>query len=307
MKRILHLHRRLISVSVLCVAARVAFAQPAITAPRGASPASPQKIGAAPALTAQDVESFLDGMVPLQLAQQDIAGAVISVVKDGKLLFAKGYGFSDVAHRTPVTADATLFRIGSISKTFTWTAVMQLVEQGKLDLDRDVNTYVDFTIPAPYGKPVTMRHLLTHTAGFEENVKDLFVKDVASVRPLGEYLRTHLPPQIFPPGTTPAYSNYGAALAGYIVQRVSGSPLNDYIRLNVLAPLGMTRASIDQPLPKDLEPLMSRGYSRASQPPKVFEVVQAWPAGSMSASAEAMSRFMIAQLNDGEYGGARIL
>ena len=116
---------------------------------------SPPVATQAPALTAQDLETFLDGMIPLQLQQQDIAGTVISVVKDGRLLFSKGYGFSDVQRRTPVSADATLFRIGSITKTFTWTAVMQLVEQGKIDLDRDVNAYLDFTIPAPFGKPVT--------------------------------------------------------------------------------------------------------------------------------------------------------
>ena len=308
MMRSLHARLRIISVSVLCVAAaRFAFAQ-VPTATKSGAPPSPQRpSGAAPALTAEDVEAFLDGMIPLQLQQQDIAGTVISVVKDGRLLFAKGYGYSDMKRRTPVSADATLFRIGSISKTFTWTAVMQLVEQGKIDLDRDVNAYLDFTIPAPYGRPVTMRNLLSHTPGFEENIKGLFVNDVAALRPLGEYLKTHLPRQIFPPGTTPAYSNYGATLAGYIVERVSGTPLSEYIRVNVLRPLGMTRATTDQPLPGDLQPLMSQGYRRASQPPKSFEVVQGWPAGSMSVSADAMSHFMIAQLEDGQYGGARIL
>jgi len=302
--RSLHARLRVIGVSLLCChAARVASAQ----APAGAQP-SPQRLSAAaPALTAEDVESFLDGMMPLQLQQHDIAGTVISVVKDGKLLFAKGYGYSDVKLRTPVTTDATLFRIGSVSKTFTWTAVMQLVEQGKIDLDRDVNAYIDFKIPAPYGKPVTMRNLLTHTPGFEENVKDMFKSDARDLRPLGEHLKTHVPAQIFAPGTTPAYSNYGATLAAYVVQRVSGTPFNEYIRLNVFQPLGMTRATFDQPLPNDLKAMMSQGYGQASQPPKSFEVVQVWPAGSMSVTADAMSHFMIAHLEDGQYGGMRIL
>jgi CubicO group peptidase (beta-lactamase class C family) len=282
---------RVVAASVFCVAfARMAPAQ----AP-------------APALTAQDVQTFLDGMVPLQLRQQDIAGTVISIVKDGKLLFSRGYGYSDVRARTPVTTDATLFRIGSTSKTFTWTAVMQLVEQGKLDLDRDVNAYIDFRIPAPFGKPVTMRNLLTHTPGFEQPVKDMIVRDSAALRPLGTYLKAHLPLEIYPPGTTPSYSNYGATLAGYVVERVSGVPFNEYIRRNILQPLGMTRTTFDQPLPNEMKPMMSQGYAVASQPPRTFEDVQAWPAGSMSTTADAMSHYMIAHLQDGEYGGAHIL
>src|SRR5208337_1922957 len=119
----------------------------------------------------------LDGRLPIQQKREDIAGAVIAVVKDGQVIFAKGYGYSDMAKRTPVTADSTLFRPGSTSKLFTWTSVMQLVEQGKLDLNRDVNDYLDFKIPPAFGKPITLRNIMTHTAGFEEVVKDLFVAD----------------------------------------------------------------------------------------------------------------------------------
>src|SRR5581483_9238456 len=117
------------------------------------------------AMTADDVHAFLDGFVPMQLERENIAGAVVLVVKDGSILFAKGYGYSDVDKKTPVTVDATLFRPGSISKLFTWTAVMQLVEQGKLDLDRDINDYLDFKIPPKFGKPITLRNLMTHTPG----------------------------------------------------------------------------------------------------------------------------------------------
>src|SRR5205823_12147366 len=125
-----------------------------------------------------------------------IAGAVISMVKDGKLLFAKGYGFADVAKRTPVFPDNTLFRPGSISKLFTWTAVMQQVEQGKLDLDRDVNDYLDFKIPPAFGKPITLRNIMTHTPGFEETVQQLFVTDAKDLQPLNVYLKEHLPARI---------------------------------------------------------------------------------------------------------------
>ncbi|HLI63070.1 MAG TPA: serine hydrolase [Terriglobales bacterium] len=260
-----------------------------------------------PQLTPEDLAAFFDGFIPIELQRDDIAGAVVVVVKDGNVLFAKGYGYSDVKSRKPVTVNDTLFRPGSISKTFTWTAVMQLVEQGKIDLNRDVNDYLDFKIPAPFGKPVTMKDLMTHTPGFEETIKELFVAKDADMRPLQQYLREHLPREIFPPGTTPAYSNYGATLAGYIVQRVSGMPFDDYIEKNIFAPLGMTHSSFREPLPDNLKPLMSQGYKLASQPPKDFEFVQAWPAGSLSTTGEDMSHYMIAHLNDGEYNGARIL
>jgi len=121
----------------------------------------------APQLTASDVEAFLDGVVPLQLAREDIAGATVAVFKDGKVIFSKGYGYSDVAAKKPVIPETTMFRPGSVSKLFTWTSVMQLVEQGKLDLDKDVNEYIDFKIPEAFGKPITLKNLLTHTPGFE--------------------------------------------------------------------------------------------------------------------------------------------
>ena len=261
----------------------------------------------AQSLTAPYIEAFLDGVLPLQLRREDVAGAVVVVVKDGKVLFQKGYGFSDVAKRTPVSPDATLFRPGSISKLFTWTAVMQLVEQHKLDLDRDVNDYIDFKIPATYPQPIALRNIMTHTPGFEETAKELFVPDVKDLTPLGDYLKTHLPQRVFPPGTTPAYSNYATALAGYIVERVSGEPYDDYIERHILQPLGMAHTTFRQPLPDALKPLMSNGYMVASKPAKPFEVVQAWPAGSSSTTASDMARFMIAHLQDGQFENARIL
>jgi CubicO group peptidase (beta-lactamase class C family) len=262
---------------------------------------------AARELTATDLEAFLDGLMPAQLEREDVAGAVVAVVKDGHVLFAKGYGFSDVTKRKPVSPSDTLFRPGSISKLFTWTSVMQLVEQGKLDLDRDVNEYIDFKIPPAFDKPVTLRNIMTHTPGFEEAIKELFVSGAAHVRPLGEYLRDHIPARIFPPGTTPAYSNYGTALAGYIVQRVSGKPFDQYVSDNIYGPLSMPHTTFVQPLPSDLQPLMSNGYVRASQPSKSYEFVQAYPAGSVATSAVDMCNFMIAHLQDGQFGGARIL
>jgi len=257
-------------------------------------------------MTAADVEAFLDGLVPLQLKRDDIAGATVSVVKDGKVLFAKGYGYADVEKKKTVSAQDTLFRPGSISKLFTWTSIMQLYEQGKLDLDRDINDYLDFKIPEAFGKPITLKNVMTHTPGFEEQVKDLFT--VGNSKPdLGQYLKTHIPGRVYPPGTVPAYSNYATAVAGYIVERVSGRPFDEYVTENILKPLKMTHSTFTQPLPSELAPLMSNGYRLGSGSAESFEVVNPYPAGSLSSSATDMAQFMIAHLQDGQLGDARIL
>jgi CubicO group peptidase (beta-lactamase class C family) len=265
-----------------------------------APPAAPQVPPAQ--LTTEDVSAFLDGVVPLQIERNDIAGAVVVVVKGGNVLFAKGYGYADREKKKPVSAGDTLFRVGSISKLFTWTAVMQLVEAGKLDLDRNVNDYLDFKIPTTYPESITLRHLMTHTPGFEETIRELFVANAQQMTPLGHYLRTHMPVRIFPPGKVPAYSNYGASLAGYIVQRVSGEKFEDYVRDHIFQPLEMTHSSFVQPLPADLQPMMSQGYDLGSGKPKGFEFVVPAPAGALATSGLDISRFMIAQLQNGKFG-----
>jgi CubicO group peptidase (beta-lactamase class C family) len=257
-------------------------------------------------LTAADVSAFLDALIPLQLKEHDIAGAAVSIVKDGQILFARGYGYADVEKKKPVSPQETLFRPGSVSKLFTWTAVMQMFEQGKLNLDADVNTYLDFKIPDAFDKPITLKNILTHTPGFEEQIKDLFVPGSASPD-LGQYLKTHIPKRIFPPGKVPAYSNYATALAGYIVERVSGQPFTDYIDQNIFKPLGMTHSTFAQPLPSNLAPLMSNGYRKGSDGPQAFEMVGAFPAGSLSSSATDMAHFMLAHLQDGQLAGNKIL
>lgn len=259
-------------------------------------------------LTREDLEAWLDGFLPYALATGDVAGAVVVVVKDGSTVLQKGYGYADVAARKPVDPETTLFRPGSISKLTTWTAVMQLVEQGKLDLDADVNGYLDFEIPARDGKPVTLRNILTHTAGFEERIKDLIVPEGRPFAPLEEYLKEWVPTRIFAPGKTPAYSNYATALAGYIVARTSGLSFDDYVEQHILTPLGMKHSTFRQPLPEHLREFMANGYARASDgKAKPFEVVVAAPAGSQSSSGADMARFMVAHLQKGAFGEARIL
>lgn len=307
--RICLLSLGLLLVFVCALALAQAPKTPA-TSPAAAPAASLVSAASAPKphdLTAEDLGAFLDGLMPDQIGHADIAGAVVAVVKDGKLLFAKGYGYSDVEKKTAISPETTLFRPGSISKLFTWTSVMQQVEQGKLDLDRDVNDYLDFKIPPAFGKPITLRNIMTHSTGFEETAKDLFVASDKDLRPTGEYLRAHLPERIFPPGTTPAYSNYATTMAAYIVERVSGQQFNDYVDEHILKPLNMQHATFRQPLPDPLKSSMSNGYIVASQPPKPFEFVQVAPAGSLSAAAVDMTHFMIAHLQNGKYGDVQIL
>ncbi|HET7221870.1 MAG TPA: serine hydrolase domain-containing protein [Rhodanobacteraceae bacterium] len=295
-----------LTFALACMAG-VAIAQVPQPTPRQQAAATATPAPASHAMTAADIATFFDGMLPYMLARGDIAGGAIVVVKDGGVLFAHGYGYADLKTRTPVSPDTTLFRIGSVSKLFTWTAAMQLVEQHKLDLDRDINTYLDFKIPPRFGKPITLRDLMTHTAGFEDTTRDLLPATPDGVS-LGRYLKTHVPARIFPPGRIVAYSNYGAGLAGYIVQRVSGEPLDEYIQRHILAPLGMQHSTFTQPLPANLAPLLAKGYVSASDgKPKAFELVNPAPAGAMTASPLDMANFMVAQLQSGRFGDAHIL
>ena len=277
------------------------------TPPPAKAPALTPQPSPPPAFTRPDFETFLDALIPSQLQNRNIAGAVVSVVKDGQVLFEKGYGYADVEVKKPVLPDQTLFRPGSISKLFTATAVMQLVEQGKLDLDRDVNEYLDFAIPKTYPEPITLRQLLTHTAGFEEVLKNLFMAHETDLKPLRAYLVNQMPARIFPPGKIPSYSNYGFSLAGYIVERVSGEKFERYIDNHILKPLRMTNSTFDQPLPLQLAAQMSKGYLNASQKPRNFEIVQAAPAGALTTTAADMTRFMLMFLQEGTLDGVAIL
>jgi CubicO group peptidase (beta-lactamase class C family) len=258
-------------------------------------------------LTAEDAEAWLDGFMSYALPRGAIPGAVVVIVKDGRVLLEKGYGVSDVATDTLVNPQETLFRLGSVSKLFTWTAVMQLVENGKLDLDADINRYLDFKIPPFHDKPITLRNLKTHTSGFEEAVGGIAAQDPAHIPSLGTALKRWTPTRVFDPGTTPAYSNYGAALAGYIVERVSGEPFSGYVTRHIFAPLGMAHSTFEQPLRPEFLARMSKGYSDGEAAPGPYELVVWQPAGSVSATGDDMSRFMIAHLQHGNFGETQLL
>jgi CubicO group peptidase (beta-lactamase class C family) len=264
-------------------------------------------LAASPELTATNLAGVIDPLMEEWIARHRGPGAVVVVVNRDGPVFARGYGLADIAANRPFTADATLVRPGSISKLFTGIAVMQLVDAGKLDLDRDVNAYIDFVIPVPEGGvAVTLRRLLTHRAGFEDHLKGLFSRD-REPAPIGPWLAKNLPQRLFPNGDVEAYSNYGFTLAGYIVERVSGEAFASYVQQHILDPLDMKHSTFRQPLPDDLAPLMAKAYRRSDQPPLMdFETIPA-PAGALSATGADMGRFMRALLNGGELDGVRIL
>ena len=245
-------------------------------------------------LTAEDVNAWLDGKLPDALKNGDIPGAVVSVVKDGQVVTTRGYGWADTGASggQPVAVDPqkSLFRVASISKIPTSIAAMQLVEQGKVDLDADISAYLDFEIERRFNEPLTLRHLLTHSAGFDEH------GSLTPTTDLEAYVKNDPPTQVFAPGTTPGYSNYGMALAGYIVQRVSGQPFEAYVREHVLEPAGMTSSTYEQPLPKDMAGSLGPGYTSTGEEVP-FEVMGDFPAGSLTVSAPDFAAFMNAQLS----------
>ncbi|GLV53668.1 FmtA-like protein [Dictyobacter sp. S3.2.2.5] len=258
----------------------------------------------------RELEAFLDGVFKTQLVENHIPGATVAVVKDGRLLLSKGYGYADLKHDKRVDAATSLFPVASVSKLFTWTAVMQLMEQHKLDLHTDVNQYLKtFHIPATYPQPITLESLLTHTAGFEDRDDGGMIPTPRQLQPLGTWLANHIPARVRPPGKLASYSNYGAALAGYIVELVSGIPFDQYIETNLYKPLNMRHSTFRQPVPAQMQADISQGYAfidgwYRSTPPKYFQVA---PAVSMYTTATDIANFMIAQLQNGRFGDQRIL
>ncbi len=259
------------------------------------------------------VEAFMDGLIEPLMASKNSPAGTVSIMKDGKMIFSKGYGYQNIDDETLVDVNKTLFRPGSVSKLFTWVAVMQMVEQGKLDLDADVNTYLktfqyDDTYP---GQPITMRHIMTHTPGFEDGgMGYLIIEDPERVLPINESLDKYRVARINPPGAQTSYSNHGAATAGLVVENLSGVPFNDYIKQFIFDPLGMASSSFHEPLPANLINDMETTYSYAAGQYKEipFELVGGFgPAGSMSGTSPDLVKFAQAILNGGELNGVRIL
>jgi CubicO group peptidase (beta-lactamase class C family) len=297
---------RLLLATAFAISASLAQAQIQINPLPESKAATVTQLGAHE-LTTSDLQPWLDEQMAKAMSPGSIAGAVAVVVKDGNVVVSKGYGYADVAAKKPVDPASTMFRVGAMSGVVTATAVMQLVEKHKLDLDADVNRYLDFTIPPREGKPVTLRDLLTYTAGFEDMRRDRYATDTASLMSNEAWVKRWVPVRIYPAGEVPAYSTYGTALAGYIVQRVSGMPFDTYVERHIFTPLGMQHASFRQPLPADRQADAAPGYHSAEASPQPFALQTAAPAGALSISGDDMARFMIAHLQFGRAGEAQLL
>jgi len=293
------------------------FAAGGDTAYRPVEAAAPRPLPGGGLRSPEELESFVDGFVSAEREAYDLAGITVAVVKDGQVYFAKGYGWADVEQQVPANASETLFRPGSVSKLFTWTAVMQLVEQGKLDLDADVNSYLtQFKVPATFEAPITLRHALTHTVGMEDGgIGYLMARTPQEIVPMARSLAAHVPVRVRPVGSSTeglssSYSNWATALAGLVVANVSGVSFEDYVQDNILRPLGMESSTFKEPLPEPLQKRMSNGYSfeAGAFEPKGYEYIANFgPAGSLAATSTDMARFMIAHLQQGALGEARIL
>ena len=252
---------------------------------------------------------YVDEFLPREMADLNVPGAVLAIVHDGRIALLKGYGVADKTTRAPVDPYRTVFRAGSVTKPFTAVAIMQLIEQGLLDPDRDVNEYLkDMKVPAGFGQPVTASHLLTHTAGFDVELAGTAARSEEEVQPLGRYLSTDLPPRVRAPGRTLAYSNHGFTLLGHIIEQISGESYPQYMKRHVFAPLGMTSSSME--FTRDIQARAATGYEpRGASGHRIAPVVHPniSPAASLNTTAADMAQFMIALLAGGAVGNERVL
>lgn len=243
-----------------------------------------------------ELERFVDGVMTAQMQEPGrFVGATVAVVQNGRLALAKGYGVSDLDTGRRVDQD-TLFRIGSVSKIFVWMAVLQQVEVGNLQLDEPVNGHLDgFQLNSQAFQPVTLRHLMTHTAGFEDKLVGLFAPGRSEDANLGSYLSDINPVVLYPPGELTAYSNYGAGLAALLVEKASNTVWHDYVDSRLFRPMGLASTTMRQVPPVDLRDRLATGYQYVdgvfeAQP---FEFIMPEPAGSATSSARDMARLMI--------------
>nr|WP_154892589.1 serine hydrolase [Paenibacillus xylanexedens] len=276
-----------------------------------AETSSPQvnEKGQTKALTSESAEAFLDTFFDSAEAKAQYIGASVVVVKDGKVLAEKGYGYADQESKTPVDPKSTAFRVASVSKTFTAAAVMQLVEQGKVDLQADFQTYVKgLEFDNPFDKPVTVENLLTHTTGFEirdpqqEDIHADFNKTVS----MEDYAQQHMPPVVREPGSAYMYDNFSFLLLGMIVENVSGEPFETYMQQHIFKPLGMDNSSFV--LNDKFKDQLATAYDAVHNPLDLYTLSPTpMPQGGMLSTAEDIGNFMIAFLNDGVKDNERIL
>ncbi|ADU32062.1 serine hydrolase domain-containing protein [Evansella cellulosilytica] len=240
--------------------------------------------------------------------ESKVTGSVFVFVHNGEV-YHVSFGVEDLKTNNPIRYDRSLFRIGSITKSFTAIAIMQLVEEGKIDLNENVNTYLkNIRVPETFDQPITLNHLLTHTAGFDEKIVKMQSEQFENALPLQMYLQENLPERIREPGLFIQYSNHGYALAGAIIEDVTGMTYEEYIRANILEPLEM-RNTHPRITSEALEYLVKEyNYVEGDyNPAPVYDLNGLYPAGAFLATAEDMSHYIEAHLNRGEYKGKHLL
>ena len=241
----------------------------------------------------------LDSAIVAAMRQQLVPGAALAIVRDGRVERLAGYGCANIEQAVRVDPRTTVFHIASVSKPFVALASVQLAARGTLDLEADVNRYLrGMQVPAGWNRPITLHDLLTHTAGLEESVVGYAARTPADIRPLGEFLAAKLPRRGWAPGDVTAYSNYGYALAGYVVESVTRMSFADYVRSEIFTPLGMSRSSFAQPMPPDLERDAAVSYRCSANACERIapDYRSAYPPGGMVTTAEDMARFILAEL-----------
>lgn len=257
-----------------------------------------------PAATA----ALMEKEIPLLMKKHHVPGVVFILVQRGRITWQKGFGFADIEKKKPVDPEKTLFRVASNSKLFVATAVMQLAEGGKIDLSEDVNVYLkDFKVLPLEGEPVTMKNLLTHTAGFDDTDLGTAVLTREEKVPLAVFLERRMPRRVFLPGKVTSYSNYGYALAGHIVASVSGMPFHEYVKKNILTPLGMNRSRFLVEPGRVADLATPYLYRKGDYEVLPVEYDLLYPASSLVTSGGDMARFMAAHLQKGQLGNVRIL
>ncbi|MGY6532355.1 serine hydrolase domain-containing protein [Glycocaulis sp.] len=292
---------------LLAGSAALLMLTPAAVAPAMAQPAETAAVFNEAAL--DTLPAFVDGVMAQQIASREVVSAVVTVVHQGEIVLNRAYGFADFENRVPADGETTLYRPGSISKMFTWIALMQLIEQGRVSLDDDVNQHIDFEIPAFQGQPITVLDLYRHTPGMSD-VGGFTTTDEADLIYHAQWTRENLPERVQVPGVEAAYSNWGTSLAGYIVEQVTGEDFASYTERHIFEPLGMTSSTFREPLPEGLIERIALGADFAdgrftSRSFDYYSMVM--PAGSATVSGPDMARFMMAMLDGGELEGQRIL
>jgi CubicO group peptidase (beta-lactamase class C family) len=264
--------------------------------------AAPMRAQDTAAASQAQAVAAVDSVMRASMSRERLPGATLVVVKDGRVIMERGYGFADLEAQRPVDPQRTLFGVSSISKVFTATAVLQLAAAGRVSLYDDVSRYLRHVrVPADFAQPITLAHLLTHSAGLDERAIGIAARRAEDAVPLAEYLATHLPPRVSPPGLTASYSNHGFALAGLVVEEVTGIPFSRYADTRVLAPLGMSRSSFAQPLPPSLERDRAVAYERRDgrlvRLPRIY--FNDAPASALFVTGRDMERFLLAHLSEG--------